>query len=163
MASHCIARGRSPPNGLTYPKTSETYPNDHLLPGVVRQSQSSVSAVSLGRQSQSSVSSVSLSRQSRPSGSAAPGFYCARKKMLAWQNPIRRFAIRYLRLRRSSLQCTHLKIRPLQKVIPLLLRGIILCKSLTINCVRCSRGLNCVRCSCGLNCVRCSRVLNGVR
>ena len=34
----------------TYPKTSETYPNDHLLPGVIRQSQSSVSAVSLGRQ-----------------------------------------------------------------------------------------------------------------
>ena len=41
MASHCIARGRSPPNGSTYPKTSETYPNDHLLPSVVRQSRPS--------------------------------------------------------------------------------------------------------------------------
>ena len=154
MASHCIARGRSPPNGLTYPKTSETYTNDHLLPGVVRQSQSSVSV-------------VRLSRQSRPSGSAvrlrSSGVLLRSQKKLAWQNPIRCFAIRYLRLRRSSLQCTHLKIKLLQKVIPLLLRGIILYKSLTINCVRCSRGLNCVRCSRGLNCVRCSRGLNCVR
>ena len=40
-------------------------------------------------------SSVSLSRQSRPSVSAAPGFYRARRKKLAWQNPIRRCAFRH--------------------------------------------------------------------
>ena len=190
MASYCIARGRSPPNGLTYPKTSETYPNDHLLSGVVRQFQSSVSAVSLGRLAPQLRVFTALAKKcslgkphpllclspssfwaifedgtpffafpssicpvfedgTTPSAPCAPDHFPSavmpgpdRFPPAVMPGPDRASC---RRLRRSSLQCTHLKIRLLQKVIPLLLRGIILYKSLTINCVRCGRGLNCVR------------------
>ena len=38
----------------------------------------------------------------------------------------------------EPLQCTHLMLSSLRKVIPLFLRGITLHKSLTVSCVRCS-------------------------